>query len=983
MKKLLLLLCAFILTLSAIPPINVEASQIPNPRDEFRAVWVTTVINLDFPSRTGLSNQELKNEIDSIVNHTRSLGLNAIILQVRPEGDAIYNSNIFPWSRYLSGTQGVAPAYGFDPLEYWIQQAHAAGLELHAWINPYRVTHTTTRITDVNLLHPTNPARINPSRAIAYQGALFLDPGLPENNQLVIDGIIEIIENYNVDGIHLDDYFYPGINFPDNATFARFGAGRSREDWRRDNVNELVKGIQQAIRETRPEVRFGISPFAIWQNDTSDPRGSATRGNESYRTMFADTRRWVKEGWLDYINPQIYWYKGFEIADYRVLLSWWADVVRGTDVDLYIGLAAYREDFGRPNWEGEIIRQLTLNDTLYPDVIRGNVFFRHSNLLGSVGDQIRRHYANRTTHVIPAITTPSVTLPVAPIMRNLTVAQPSRDVTVTERGYNFFGTSNPDVPLLMNGNPVTNRTPEGFFSIFANLSAGVNTFTFTQEGQTSITRNVTSRTAVPAAIPTMPSPAITNVFPSSVEYVSAGDTITFRATAPVGASINVRINGTTLELTDDHAERNATLGTGSIYQTTFSSTYQVPQNSSQRPIVDLGNPTYTMIFNGVTHIAHAAPVKLINRNAPFYATVTAETAWVFPGPTSTGGTNWLLLEGQKDAVTAISRNGEWARLSTGMWIETEHISKELKSERVPSVLSGGVYIQGETADIIRWQASHYPAINITYDGSEFKIYFPLQTGVPHIGLTNENISERTMFSSMRIGNRANGVPYYAFTVKEDTRIEGYYVSFADGEFTVTIRKPRRLAPGNRPLSGFTFVIDAGHGAHDPGAVGMMGGAFAEKHINLINSIKLGDRLEALGATVIQTRSSDVFLTLQERVEISRQAKPDMFISVHANATAETTNATEIRGITFWYRNPNSRRIADHFTSELFNVNPLTTRNRNPHNANFFVVRPAWTPSVLVEASFMNNIQDFAWMINPRYQNELADRTAMAILSYFE
>ena len=535
----------------------------------------------------------------------------------------------------------------------------------------------------------------------------------------------------------------------------------------------------------------------------------------------------------------------------------------------------------------------------------------------------------------------------------------------------------------MNGNPVTNRTPHGFFSIFVSLQSGVNTFTFTQEGQTSVTRTVTSRAAVPAAIPTMPAPAITNVFPTSPEHVSAGDTITFRATAPVGAHITVRLNGTTLTLTDDNAARNANLGAGRIYQTTFSATYQVSQSNSQRPIIDLGNPTYTMIFNGAMHIAHAAPVKLINRNAPFYATVTSEAAWVFPGPTTTGGTSWLLLEGQKDAVTAISRGGEWARLSTSMWIQTEHISIALKGERIPSVLSGGVYIQGETSDIIRWQASHYPAVNVTFDGSEFKVYFPLQSGVPYIGLTNENIAEKTMFRSMRTGNMANGVPYYAFTIKDDTRIEGYYVSFADGEFTLTIRKPRRLAEGSRPLTGFTFVIDAGHGGHDPGALGMMGGAFAEKHINLINSIKLGDRLKALGATVIQTRSTDVFLTLQERTEISRRAKPDMFISMHANATAETTNATEIRGITFWYRNPNSRRITDHFTNELFDVNPLTTRHRNSHHANFFVVRPAWTPSVLVEASFMNNIQDFAWMITPRYQNELADRTALAILSYFE
>ena len=981
MKKLLLALCVFILTLGILPAPAAEARV--NAAENFRAVWVTTVINLDFPSRTGLSSDTIRREIREIVNNSRDLGLNAIILQVRPEGDAIYPSAIFPWSRYLTGTQGVAPDNNFDPLAYFIEQAHSAGLELHAWINPYRVTHTTSRITNVRYLAANNPARLNPNRVIEYRGALFLDPGLPENIQLVIDGIVEIIENYDIDGIHLDDYFYPGINFPDNASFLRFGAGRSRENWRRDNVNTLVKGIQEAINETRPEVRFGISPFAIWQNSTSDPRGSATRGNESYRTMFADTRRWVLEGWVDYIAPQIYWYKGFEIADYRTLITWWADVARGTDVDLYIGLAAYREDFGRDNWDGEIIRQLTLNYTTYADIVSGNIFFRYNNLLGSVGSQIRAFYANRDAIPASSVVPPSVTLPVVPVMRNLTVAQPANDVTVAERGFNFFGTSNPDLPLLINGEPVTNRTPEGFFSTFQTLSDGANTFTFTQEGQTSVTRRITSTIPAQAevVVPTMNAAAITNVFPSVTEYVSAGDTVTFRATAPVNSTVNVRINGVTIHLTDDNAQRNANLSADRIYQTTFSGAYTIPTSSVNRSIIDLGNPTYTMTFNGRSFIAHGEPIMLINETAPFYAEINTDFAWVFPGPTTVGGTNWHLSEGQIDRITAI-RNDEWARLSTGMWIQTEFIDIELKDDRIIDVFTEGIYSQGEHTDQIRFASDVNAAVNITYDGDELRIYFPLHTEIPALsGLRSENVAEMTMFNGVRSGSR-RGVPYYAFTLGENTRISGYYTTFDDGEFIINIRRPRALASGTQPLSGFTFVIDAGHGGRDPGALGMMGAAFPESHINLINSIKLGDRLELLGATVVQIRTTDEFLTLRERVDISREVKPDMFISMHANSLAATTNATNVRGITFWYRNATSRPLAAHLMDELFDVNPLTTRAKNPNNANFYVIRPVWSTSVLFETSFMNNIQDFSWMLNPQEQNRLADLTVRAILDYF-
>jgi len=369
-----------------------SAAVTESESQQMRGLWVTTVVNLDWPSRPGLSNAQMMAEADVILDRAAQIGINAIFLQVRPEGDAIYNSSIFPWSRYLTGTQGQAPANGWSPLRYWIDGAHSRGMELHAWINPYRVTHAASNITDVNRLSPDNPARINPRLARVHGRALYLDPGLPEARRLIIDGVVELIRNYNVDGIHFDDYFYPGRDFNDAATFAAHGEGwNSIHNWRRHQVNILVHGTQHAIRETRPEVRFGISPFAIWQNRSpNQPLGSNTRGFESFHQIYSDSRRWVQEGWVDYIVPQIYWRIGFEIADFTTVLHWWRDLVEDTDVELYIGMAAWRDARGEPGWNTEIWRQLQYSNR-YADV-DGHLFFRAEYVMGRVGDHIQYFY---------------------------------------------------------------------------------------------------------------------------------------------------------------------------------------------------------------------------------------------------------------------------------------------------------------------------------------------------------------------------------------------------------------------------------------------------------------------------------------------------------------------------------------------------------------------------------------------------------------
>lgn len=348
-------------------------TQTPKAEQEFRGVWIATTLNLDYPSKPGLSANALREEADVLLDQARDLGMNAVILQVRPCGDAIYPSDYYPWAQVLSGTQGVTPDEEFDALAYWVAGAHKRGLAIHAWVNPFRVTQGSKAELSEN-----NPARLHPEWVVKNQdGKCYLNPGIPEVRQYVVDGVREIVKRYAVDGIQFDDYFYPGKEFPDSDTFAEYGTG-GLLDWRRENINALIEETHGAVHQERSDVVFGVSPFGIWRNLVSTTDGSATYGLESYVEHATDSRRWVKEGWVDYIAPQLYWSIGDKAGDYEALLDWWADVVHGTNVKLYIGHAGYRALEAEPGsvWYGaeEIKRQLAMNHTR-PDV-SGSIHFR-------------------------------------------------------------------------------------------------------------------------------------------------------------------------------------------------------------------------------------------------------------------------------------------------------------------------------------------------------------------------------------------------------------------------------------------------------------------------------------------------------------------------------------------------------------------------------------------------------------------------------
>ena len=314
------LLCVFFLLLMAGGVFAQVQTGSAYPKREFSAAWIQSV-NGQF---RGMPTEKLKQNLIGQLNSLQKAGINAIIFQVRPEADALYASRLEPWSRFLTGVQGKAPEPYWDPMQFMIDECHKRGMEFHAWINPYR-----TKTTLKSELAPNHVYNIHPEWFVTYGDQLYFDPALPESRRHICMVVSDIVSRYDVDAIHMDDYFYPypikGKDFPDDASFARFGGGFSNKgDWRRSNVNVLIKKLHETIREIKPWVKFGVSPFGIYRNESSDPLGSKTKGLQNYDDLYADVLLWAREGWIDYNIPQIYWHIGHPVADYETLVKWWA-----------------------------------------------------------------------------------------------------------------------------------------------------------------------------------------------------------------------------------------------------------------------------------------------------------------------------------------------------------------------------------------------------------------------------------------------------------------------------------------------------------------------------------------------------------------------------------------------------------------------------------------------------------------------------------
>ena len=367
---------------------------LPLPK-EMRGVWIASVENTDWPSKPGLSAQEQQKEFTDMLDAVKKLKFNTVFVQVRPTADVFWPSKLEPWSYYLTGKQGKNP--GYDPLAFMVKEAHKRGLAIHAWFNPFRVQNNAKAA-----LSPQHPANKHPDWIITYGGKKYYNPAIPAARKHAIAVITQAAQNYDLDGIHLDDYFYPypvkskgkNVPFPDSAQYKKYAKGKNLADWRRDNVNAFVRDLHQSIKAVKPEMPIGISPFGVWRNQSKDPTGSPTRAFSAYDDgLYADSRLWIEQGWIDYIVPQLYWHFGHRAAPYGVLLKWWSqEVKRNPNVKLYIGLAAYKHG---TEWKdiNELDKQIQALEK-YPNV-SGAVYFsaiRIKNNQKNIQKTLKKHY---------------------------------------------------------------------------------------------------------------------------------------------------------------------------------------------------------------------------------------------------------------------------------------------------------------------------------------------------------------------------------------------------------------------------------------------------------------------------------------------------------------------------------------------------------------------------------------------------------------
>jgi uncharacterized lipoprotein YddW (UPF0748 family) len=382
------------------PPLDIKPTTPTTPktvkvshRREFRGAWIATVWNSDWPSQGRMSVEQQKAELLEIIKKLQSLNFNALILQVRPEGDAVYASGLEPWSAWISGTQGKAPEPFYDPLEYAIAECHKRNIEVHAWFNPYRAKTSNQGSPNVR----PHIAITNPEAVYQWGSQLWMDPGLKVVQDRAYNVIVDVVRRYNIDAVHLDDYFYPypisGKSFPDDKTYAAYrasGGKLSLADWRRENVNQMVLRLSQGIKATKSFVKFGISPFGIYR--PGQPVEIA--GLDAYNVLYADSKKWLEQGWIDYIAPQLYWRTDQTQQSYESLLKWWTSI-NPQQRHIYVGNNISKLD-GKTWKNEEIEKQIKITRNLAGKLALGNIFFSMSFLQKNtqgIADEFSSYYS--------------------------------------------------------------------------------------------------------------------------------------------------------------------------------------------------------------------------------------------------------------------------------------------------------------------------------------------------------------------------------------------------------------------------------------------------------------------------------------------------------------------------------------------------------------------------------------------------------------
>ncbi len=988
-SPLLLLLGLLLLTLTSCFDYQFDVTVLPDeepieapllthilhPDAEVRGVWIASVYNIDYPSAPGLSADQLKAEIDSILDTCEKNGLNTVFFQVRPSCDALYKSQLFPVSSYLSRSGTLV----FDPLDYIVEAGHQRNIRIHAWINPLRVTMNTQNLDD---LPENSPARQNPDWVIPYaDGKLYFDAGIPEVRQYIADGVREIVQNYDVDGVVFDDYFYPyptydetgalGV-FDDADTFAAYGKDFDNlADWRRNNVNEMVRLCYETVHAVDQECVFGISPFAIWQNNNGKNGGSDTKNLEAYHSLYCDALAWIQGGYIDYISPQIYWAFDTASSPFDVVLRWWNRNLDGTGVKLYVSHASYRYEEGE--WEdptgelGEQIQYARSEKSYY-----GSIFYGY--------DEIKRNIRGASDELILAYDSEIIYTDIHPTGLPVTVSSPRDGTVMTAPNTYILGMADPYYPLTFNGERVS-CTKSGYFNLYVELKEGVNTFVFEQNGQkfpyTLTYRPSSGGQTAEASPPTiLDSLTITGTYPSH-ETAIPEEELWVSCVAPYGSRVSVDIGGVVTELPplESPAQPYSPYGyVGVIY-----GGYAALPEAGAGNILDCGTIRYTAQHQNGTVTADSIPVRRLGEGAMLCVRVTEDYAELKITENSSYYNDYTVQSvGMTDYATHL-RNGFY-KLRMGGFIAASVVEETADTPAdLSTILAAHVIQMGNTTDILL-TCEDRPAYNGTVEDGRFELtLYHVDSATAPVPVIRDNPLLRSCDVI-----RSEGKVCYAFELVSVENFYGFDLAYEEGAIVVSLRNPTPVDfDSATPLSGIRIVLDAGHGGWDNGAAG----AFFtdtvtahEKDLNLAVTLRATEKLGALGANVILTRPDDTAMDLYERMDFLEKTEPDLCLSIHQNSMDYITDVTRIRGTLGLYCMDGGYLLADSVGRAVSTI--LGRRYIGTQYQMLAMCRNPKFPAALVEVGFMTSVEEYEQTYSQSGIDRAADAIVEGILTYF-
>lgn len=944
--------------------------KLRNPNAEVRGVWIASVGNINFPSEPGLDEETLKAELDDIVKTADKAGLNAIYFQVRPSADALYDSELFPTSSYLTGTQGKSSPNGFDPLAYLIEIAHKEEIYIHAWVNPLRITAGTAENPqhDINSLAENNPARKNPEWVVPYgDGKLYFNAGMPEVRKLIADGVGEIVNKYDIDGVIFDDYFYPypikDVAFNDDTEFTKYGADyKTVGDWRRDNINKMVEACYETIKSINEDCLFGIAPFGIWQNDNGTNGGSDTKGLNSYSEIYCDPLAWAKGGYVDYIAPQIYWTFNYANARFDVLVKWWNQQLDGYDnVDLLICHAMYRS--AEWNIVDEIKNQI--------EYARSNKKYTGSILYGYAA--LKSNDMNLMKQLQDVYKYDYIYTGIESNDSELSISSPVNGAYINTASTYVIGMSDPSFPLYLDGKAVS-RTKGGYFNLYLPLTSGKNTFKFTHKDETFdyvINRGVYSGSNE-TKYQEMDSFKIQSFAPVNDYIVAGGTVIELSVTAPSNSTVTAKLRNSEVTLKPQILPPD-----NSQYMSeTYKGQIKIPDWAGETEIAALGNIQFTAVRGDESATATGSHVRIAGRNAFVCVEVVkddtelkvSETSWYYDDYTPAS-------KGMRDQ--AVSLQNGYYRLRMGGYLTASGV-KEIEQKNISIAKIIDAYMMTDEKETVFYiETNENVPLNGYIENNEF--IFTLYN-VDTSTAKDIKLIDNPLISDIRWEKSAKENAYkYFCTLKNLDNFYGYEFGYSDSTVTVSLRNPQKLPNSATPLEGKVIVVDAGHGGTDTGAAGP-DKTYNEADMNLDMSFATAKELEKLGATVLMTRTEDVTVNIFDRLDFLIDTKPDLMISIHQNSMSYESDITRIRGLIGLYFADSGRLLTKSLSKSV--ASELNRLERTPTQQRLAMVRNPKFPSTLVEIGFITCVEEYDLMRRDGSSERVGKAIAKGVIDYY-